>query len=240
MKHPWMPLYVADYLLDTADLSTEQHGIYLLLLMMAWRRPSGTIPDDLAWIRRNLPSMHGHTFNRLVPPLLERFFPLDNGGERKNKRLTNERQKSDKLSAKQKQNADKRWAPSKENNDLADAKAMPSHLHLQRKKKEEGAAAPGFDLGPPPPPADPDKQFFSRAVEIINTRPDEARQIAASLKKSCGGDITAARRALEQAVGRDSPKQFLWWTINNNKKKSAEPSDATVLMTNADDRYVIQ
>jgi uncharacterized protein YdaU (DUF1376 family) len=42
---PYMRFYPADYLADTAHLSSMQHGIYLLLLFNYWQR-GGPLPDD--------------------------------------------------------------------------------------------------------------------------------------------------------------------------------------------------
>ena len=51
---PFMQLYVAEYLADTAHLSTEEHGAYLLLIFNYWQRgkPLPANPERLARIAR--------------------------------------------------------------------------------------------------------------------------------------------------------------------------------------------
>ncbi|MGJ4954608.1 YdaU family protein [Bradyrhizobium sp. HKCCYLRH2015] len=44
MSQPWFPFYVGDYLRDTARLTTEAHGAYLLLILDYWS--NGAPPDD--------------------------------------------------------------------------------------------------------------------------------------------------------------------------------------------------
>ena len=155
---PWFPFYAADYLGDTMDLTPEQHGIYVLLLALSWRRPTCSLPPDMKWIKRALASasdMHGNKFNVLVPPILDRFFARDENGDFFQKRLRKEREKSEKLSRNQRENVGKRWSRTKENNDLADTTVIPARASLQSQSQEsssfhsEDSRSPSLRSGDP-------------------------------------------------------------------------------------------
>lgn len=71
----WMPLYIGDYLADTARLTTEQHGAYLLLLMDYWR--SGKLPDNdqvLSQITKLSPDAWSN-----AKAMLKQFFSIEDG-----------------------------------------------------------------------------------------------------------------------------------------------------------------
>lgn len=67
----WMPLWIGAYLADTMDLSRDEHGGYLLLLMAYWRN-KGPLPDKgnkLANICKASASEW-----RILRPVLAEFF----------------------------------------------------------------------------------------------------------------------------------------------------------------------
>jgi len=87
----FMPFYIGDYLRDTQHLTTEEHGIYLLLLMACWTR--GALPDD----RRQLSSI-AKLRSRKWPVcrhILHAFFVRTADGFWHQKRVDKERQKAE-------------------------------------------------------------------------------------------------------------------------------------------------
>lgn len=88
----WMPLLIDKYLGDTTDLTTEQHGAYMLLLMAMWKK-DGALPNDdqrLASITR-LPASRWKASKGV---LMEFFRPTEDGSGITQKRLSVELQRS--------------------------------------------------------------------------------------------------------------------------------------------------
>lgn len=210
-KRPWMPLYVADYLADTFDLRADESGVYLTMLMLAWRRPDAGLPNDMEWLKRSLKSclsdMHGHQFNRIVPKLLERFFTLEDGVWT-NKRLTNERQKADKWSANASENANKRWSKAKENKDIPDAKAMLTHSQSHSESQSNppgGAQAPAAEF------RTPSKVLFDEGVKFLGRHGQSdrnARTLIGKWRKNIGDPMLL--EVLSQAM-RDEVSDAIPW-----------------------------
>jgi uncharacterized protein YdaU (DUF1376 family) len=87
----WMPLLVDKYLGDTTDLTTEQHGAYLLLLMSMWKK-GGSLPnvdETLLTITHLKPARW-----RLHKAVLLSFFRVGEDGQLHQKRLTQELQRA--------------------------------------------------------------------------------------------------------------------------------------------------
>lgn len=122
---PALPLWTDAYLADTTDLTAEQHGVYLILLMLAWRRSDCALPDDMPWLRttlKRLVGLHGNAFNAIVQPLLDRFFSRGASGEFIQKRLRKERDFLLKTSRTQSEKSRKRWADSSQNKGVSSSR----------------------------------------------------------------------------------------------------------------------
>lgn len=85
----WMPIYVGDYLADTARLTTEQHGAYLLLLMDYWK--SGPPPDNDAVLAR-VTGLSADAWSN-ARSILQPYFDVADGVWR-HKRVDSERQRA--------------------------------------------------------------------------------------------------------------------------------------------------
>lgn len=85
-RRPFLPLYVADYWADTKDLSCEQDGIYLNLLMAIWNA-DGRLPKDDKMLRRicKCDARQWHRSSGLVLTLF-----VDCGDHYTHKRITKE------------------------------------------------------------------------------------------------------------------------------------------------------
>ena len=90
---PQMPLWTDAYIGDTQHLTNEEHGIYLRLLMFAWRSPTCSLPND----DKRLAIMVGVTAGKWakLKPTIMAFWDLD-GDAWKQKKLTKERQYAEK------------------------------------------------------------------------------------------------------------------------------------------------
>lgn len=105
---PYFPFYPADYMADTAHLSTEQHGAYMLLLMTAWAR-GGRLPNEPAKLAR-IARVSPRRWHIIADDVLE-FWEVE-GDEIISKRLEREHKKASSKSQKR-SDAGKRGAKAK-------------------------------------------------------------------------------------------------------------------------------
>jgi uncharacterized protein YdaU (DUF1376 family) len=123
-----MQLYTSDYLADTAHLTTEEHGAYLLLLMNYWQRakPLDNSNGRLAHVARLSAERWA-----VVEPVLAEFFTIEGDTwtqARIERDLDKIRAKSSKLAANGSIGGSKRQA---------NAKQMPIYEEEEEDKEED-------------------------------------------------------------------------------------------------------
>ena len=116
-----LPLFGDAYMADTRHLTLEEHGAYLMLLLIAWRSPDCSLPDDDARLARML-GITPKKWAKLKPSVMA-FWKLTAAGWQQ-ERLTKEFRFVAKKSEQNRQSANSRWndKPLK-NNEVDDANA---------------------------------------------------------------------------------------------------------------------
>lgn len=173
----WMPLYIADYLKDTTELTREEHGAYLLLLMTCWTK-GGRLPNRpkaLAAIAKATLA----EWEELAPAILP-FFQVD-GDELVHGRVVREREKSARLSEARQASGRLGGRPKKETKkeEGSDEKPLGSSNKNQTRSQTKtpspspysdpdgsGDAEPRRDDKPP----DPNVEAWQRGVGVLVER----------------------------------------------------------------------
>lgn len=172
-ERPFMQLYVSDFIGDTLQLSTEQIGAYMLLLMAMWNA-DGSLPDDDAKLARVV-RMSVKKWRAISGDLMAYFERQD--GAISHNRLTKELEKSERKSqSRASAGAKGGAAKALKNNDatLANAKQMPKHspdTREEEKREPNGSPKKGTRL---PDDWEPDLEFAQSAGLTLSQAEREA------------------------------------------------------------------
>lgn len=137
MKNPYMKLWIGDYLADTAHLTAEQHGAYLLLLMAMFanaKKTGGGITTVLPKNPSQLSQICCMSLKRwnVVSTTVLKFFD-EKDGMLTHKRVQSELDKVFRTGERQRKNVSARWL---KNKDMADTMVIPDrypHSHSHKK-----------------------------------------------------------------------------------------------------------
>lgn len=186
---PSLPLWTDAYLADTTDLSAEEHGCYLLLLMAAWRTPTCSLPDDDQRLARM--AKVGPKKWKKMRPVMERFFTVSDGQWTQN-RLLKERDRVETSRNQKRQAAQAKHAKTQNNGSAgADAESVRKPCNPYPEPYPEYSVSK--DTGGEPPEGDSVKKLFDAAVRILgeaDVQPKHARsKLGQWRKKHNDGDI---------------------------------------------------
>jgi uncharacterized protein YdaU (DUF1376 family) len=168
VKPAALPLFGDAYLADTRHLSLEEHGAYLMLLLVAWRTEDCCLPNDDGRIARIL-GVSPAKWRKLKPSIMP-FWSLESGHWIQ-KRLSKERTFVEEKRAKNKASADARWhGQDDENKGDGECKRMSERNAPPpppSKKEEEGSVAIATGTVVPHPAADFCKAVFDSGLALL-------------------------------------------------------------------------
>lgn len=154
----WMPFYVGDYLGDTMELTTEQHGAYLLLLLAAWKKGAYLPNNDESLA--SICKCDKKAWARVSYAVLPYFTETDDGAQIYQARQLDEYQLASKNNETQRVNGSKGGRPRKIKPSETQGKPMgfksdnpnetPSQSPSELKNPVCDAGEPGPEFEPPP------------------------------------------------------------------------------------------
>jgi uncharacterized protein YdaU (DUF1376 family) len=148
----WMPLYIADYLADTAHLDSTGNGAYLFLIMHYWQH--GRLPTDPKALRR-IARLNPRQASKWMP-ILARFF----GPDWRHKRIDHELQRADEVTEKRARagvignairwNPHRKWDRNATYTDIDRSSTVERVRARTRSKKEANRDKEGNGIEPSP------------------------------------------------------------------------------------------
>jgi uncharacterized protein YdaU (DUF1376 family) len=226
-EFPALPIFIDAYLADTIHLTAAEHGVYLMMLMMAWRDPNCSVPNDDDWICRFC-RVHGNAWRKMKPVILS--FWKEKDGRLFQQRLMKEREYVEEKSKKSRSAARERWKEfhSKPliNNNSKDAGAM-------RTQCQTDAPTPTPTPTPikdsPPTPSKPVKEIPDAKPKRKSTtvaddfQPDlDGLRIASELGFINGSLENAVREFIDYWKSDGGTKVDWQATFRNRLRKLAE------------------
>ena len=193
-KRPYMPFYIDDYLSATIELSTFEHGCYMLLLIHLWRA-GGELPNDPAKLARICRCSQSHfkkAWSSISP-----FFEI-RGTKVTQHRVSHELRLLESRAEQKRKAASARWhdKPLK-NNNPSDAGASEPHMR----------AASGSDATPDSIPQTPEEELEPTIRgEAQCAKPEDLDKLEATLRAAAG---QALRAAAPQLFVMAAPQRWL-------------------------------
>lgn len=124
-QFPYLPVFTDALLGDTPHLTTAEFGAYLLMLIVAWRDPDCSLPNDDAYLAKITRS--SNNWKRIRVSVLP-FWNLGDDNRLRQKRLTRERERAAQVSA---------------------ARSAAAHAKHQRYNEPDAAIAEQMTCKPP-------------------------------------------------------------------------------------------
>ena len=196
-QFPAMPLWTDAYLADTTDLSAEEHGVYLLLLMAAWRSPDCRLPNDDIRLARM--ARVGVKKWQKMRPVMERFFTVGDDGLTQ-KRLLAERSRVE-TSRSQASQAGKASALKRKKTNSTDVATEPP-----TKVQESISISIKKDSVTNVTAQNPEKDFFDEGKELLGKN---AGGFLTKIAKAHDRDWPRCLALIRDARNKGDPREWL-------------------------------